>query len=50
MTLSAWGFAGIAGPILGNLFTDNTLYLVLALLYFIGFLGFTIFVKRDNVA
>lgn len=49
MTLSAWGFAGIAGPILGNLFTDNTLYLVLALLYFIGFLGFTIFVKRDNV-
>lgn len=49
MTLSAWGFAGIAGPILGNLFTDNTLYLVLALLYFIGFLGFTIFVKRDHV-
>lgn len=49
MTLSAWGFAGIAGPILGNLFTDNTLYLVLALLYFLGFLGFTIFVKRDNI-
>lgn len=49
MTLSAWGFAGIAGPILGNMFTDNTLYLVLALLYFLGFLGFTIFVKRDNV-
>lgn len=48
MTLSAWGFAGIAGPILGNLFTDNTLYLVLALLYFLGFLGFTIFVKRDK--
>lgn len=48
MTLSAWGFAGIAGPILGNMFTDNTLYLVLALLYFIGFLGFTIFVKRDK--
>ena len=48
MTLSAWGFAGIAGPILGNMFTDNTLYLVLALLYFIWFLGFTIFVKRDK--
>lgn len=48
MTLSAWGFAGIAGGILGNMFTDNTLYLVLALLYFIGFLGFTIFVKRDK--
>lgn len=48
MTLSAWGFAGIAGPILGNLFIDNTLYLVLALLYFIWFLGFTIFVKRDK--
>lgn len=49
MTLSAWGFAGIAGPILSNMFTDNSLYLVLALLYFLGFLGFTIFVKRDNV-
>lgn len=49
MTLSGWSFAGIAGPILGNLFTDNTLYLVLALLYFLGFLGFTIFVKRDNI-
>ena len=48
MTLSAWGFAGIAGPILGNMFKDNTLYLVLALLYFVGFLGFTIFVKRDD--
>ena len=48
MTLSAWGFAGIAGPILGNMFTANTLYLVLALLYFIWFLGFTIFVKRDK--
>jgi len=49
MTLSGWACAGIAGPILGNIFTDNALYLVLALLYFIGFLGFTIFVKRDNV-
>ena len=48
MTLSAWGFAGIAGPVLANVFTTNTLYLVLALLYFLGFLGFTIFVKRDK--
>lgn len=50
MTLSGWGMAGIAGPILANIFTDNTLYLVLALLYFIGFFGFTVFVKRDNVS
>ena len=48
MTLSAWGMAGIAGPVLANVFTGNTLYLVLALLYFIGFIGFTLFVKRDS--
>ena len=48
MTLSAWGIAGITSVILSNTIAGNTLYLVLALLYFIGFLGFTIFVKRDR--
>lgn len=48
MTLSAWGIAGITSVILSNTITGNTLYLVLAFLYFIGFLGFTIFVKRDE--
>lgn len=49
MTLTGWGLAGIAGPILGNMFAGKDLYLVLALLYFVGFLGFTVFVKRDMV-
>ena len=48
ITLSGWGMAGIAGPVLANVFTSNTLYLILALLYFIGFIGFTLFVKRDS--
>ena len=49
MTLTGWGLAGIAGPVLGNMFVGKDLYLVLALLYFVGFLGFTVFVKRDTV-
>lgn len=48
MTLSGWGIAGIASVILANIFTTNMLYLILALLYFIGFIGFTLFVKRDS--
>ena len=46
MTLSGWAMAGIVSVILANLFTGNILYLILALLYFIGFLGFTICVKK----
>ena len=49
MTLSGWGMAGIAGPVLANVFTSNMLYLVLALLYMLGFIGFTIFVKKDSL-
>jgi OFA family oxalate/formate antiporter-like MFS transporter len=48
MTLSAWGIAGITSVALANLITGTELYLVLALLYFLGFLGFTVFVKRDE--
>ena len=48
MTLSGWGMAGIAGPVLANIFTSDWLYLVLALLYMLGFIGFTIFVKKDT--
>lgn len=48
MTLSGWGLAGITSVILANMFSGNTLYLILASLYLAGFLGFTIFVKRDK--
>ena len=49
MTLSGWAMAGIFSIVLANIFTGINLYLILSLLYFLGFLGFTIFVKRDNV-
>lgn len=48
MTLSGWGIAGILGPTLANVFTDNNLYLVLGLLYLIGFIGFTVCVKKQE--
>lgn len=48
MTLSGWGIAGILGPTLANVFTDNSLYLVLGLLYLIGFIGFTVCVKKQE--
>jgi OFA family oxalate/formate antiporter-like MFS transporter len=48
MTLSGWGIAGIIGPVLANVFTGNTLYLVLGGLYLLGFTLMEIFVKRDD--
>jgi len=48
MTLTGWGLAGISSVILTNIFTGNTLYLILAGLYLLGFLGFTICVKRKS--
>ena len=48
MTLSGWGLAGLIGPALANIFTDNNLYLVLGLLYLIGFIGFTVCVKKQE--
>ena len=48
MTLSGWGLAGITSVILANIFTGNMLYLILACLYLIGFIGFTICIKREN--
>lgn len=37
MTLTGWSFGGIFGPLLANTFTGNSLYIVLAVLYFIAF-------------
>lgn len=48
MTLSGWGLAGITSVILTNIFTGNMLYLILAGLYLIAFLGFTICVRRKS--
>ena len=48
MTLSGWGLAGITSVILANIFTGNMLYLILVCLYLIGFIGFTVCVKREN--
>lgn len=48
MTLSGWGLAGITSVILANTFTGNILYLILAGLYLIAFLGFTICVRRKS--
>ena len=37
MTLTGWSFGGIFGPLLANTFTGNSLYIILAVLYFIAF-------------
>ncbi len=37
MTLTGWSVGGIFGPLLANTFTGTTLYIVLAILYFIAF-------------
>jgi len=37
MTLTGWSLGGIFGPLLANTFSGSTLYLVLAVLYFIAF-------------
>lgn len=48
MTLSGWAIAGIIGPMLANLAVGSYLYLILGLMYLLGFMGFTICVKREN--
>jgi OFA family oxalate/formate antiporter-like MFS transporter len=37
MTLTGWSLGGIFGPLLANTFSGSTLYIVLAVLYFIAF-------------
>ena len=46
MTLTGWSVGGIFGPVLANTFTGTTLYLVLAVLYFIAFTVMEINVKK----
>jgi len=37
MTLTGWSIGGIFGPLIANTFTGTSLYIVLAILYFIAF-------------
>ena len=46
MTLTGWSFGGIFGPLLANTFTGTTLYLVLAILYFVAFVAMEMNVKK----
>ena len=46
MTLTGWGCAGIFSILLANFFTTSTLFLILGVLYLIGFLMMEIFLKK----
>ena len=46
MTLTGWGCAGIFSILLANIFTTGTLFLILGVLYLIGFLMMEIFLKK----
>ena len=46
MTLTGWGCAGIFSILLANFFTTGTLFIVLGVLYLIGFLMMEIFLKK----
>ena len=46
LTLTGWSVGGIFGPMLANMFTGTTLYLVLAVLYFLAFMVMELNVKK----
>ena len=46
LTLTGWSVGGIFGPLLANTFTGTSLYLVLAILYFIAFSVMEMNVKK----
>ena len=46
LTLTGWSVGGILGPLLANTFTGSSLYLVLAILYFIAFSVMEVNVRR----
>jgi OFA family oxalate/formate antiporter-like MFS transporter len=46
ITLTGWSIGGIVGPLLANTFTGNSLYIVLAVLYFIAFTVMEMNVKK----
>lgn len=48
MTLTGWGCAGIFSILLANFFTINTLFIILGILYLIGFAMMEIFLTQKN--
>ena len=46
MTLTGWGCAGIFSILLANFFTTGTLFIILGVLYLIGFVMMEIFLKK----
>lgn len=46
MTLTGWGCAGIFSILLANIFTTSTLFIILGVLYLVGFLMMEIFLKK----
>jgi hypothetical protein len=46
LTLTGWSVGGILGPLLANTFTGPSLYLILAILYFIAFSVMEVNVRR----
>lgn len=46
LTLTGWSFGGIFGPVLANTFSGSSLYIVLAVLYFIAFTAMELNVRK----
>lgn len=46
MTLTGWSVGGVLGPVLANTFSGGTLYLVLAVMYFVAFAVMEMNVRR----
>lgn len=46
MTLTGWGCAGIFSILLANFFTTSTLFIILGILYLIGFVMMEVFLKQ----
>jgi len=46
ITLTGWGCAGIFSILLANFFTTSTLFIILGILYLIGFIMMAVFVKQ----
>ena len=48
MTLTGWSLGGIFGPLLAHTFSGSTLYIVLAVLYFVAFMVMEMNIRKDH--
>ena len=48
MTLTGWSLGGIFGPLLAHTFTGSTLYIVLAIMYFVAFMVMEMNIRKDH--